>query len=170
MATTRSRGRSLGTVAHTVRIERIPVKFTAFASLAHLDVAKIRRAAKTSVDLGYVSAGQCRQLVRATVRKGTVTRIEVEPCEQPSAKRASPELVRLVRKARAVALRRARPRPYRPRPIADVARHASRIIIETITCFRICLGPFCIYCCTKPLGGLVCGAEVVVLPPIIIDF
>jgi hypothetical protein len=155
---------------HTLRVEQVPSSFTRFESLRHLDLDKLRRTRRTTVDLGYLTAGHCRQLVTANVANGVVTRIDLEPCAHPNAKRPSPDIVRLVRKARAIAIRRARPGPFRPRPIAEVVRSTARIIIETITCFRICLDGLCIYCCTKPQGGLVCGAEVVVLPPIIIDF
>ena len=55
-------------------------------------------------------------------------------------------------------------------PLARFRSQAARIVIETITCFKICIFNWCIYCCTTSWGGLVCGSGVVVLPPIIIDF
>jgi hypothetical protein len=161
---------TLGTIPYTVRVERVRPQFTRFGALAQVDVERLSRAATFDIEVGYLSSGNCRQLVRAIGRRGIVTRLEVDPCVRRAGQRAPRDLVELVRKAHRVAVRRARSRPFSPIPIRRFRSQVARIVIETITCFRICLGDFCIYCCTRPGGGLVCGAEVVVLPPIIIVF
>jgi len=168
MARAATRRSSLGTVTYPVRIERVRPTFTRLASVAQLDRAKLARAARLSIEIGHLSTGQCRQVVRATVRRGMVTDYVVEPCKTPMARRAPREVVQLVRKAQRAAVRRAGRRPPRPVPVNRFLAQASRIVIETITCFRICIFGICIYCCTRPWNGLVCGSEVVVKDPIVI--
>jgi hypothetical protein len=162
-----TRGRVLGTITHKMRIEKVRPTFTPLASISQLDLKKVAAKSKTDIELGYLSSGLCRQMVRASVKKGIVTGIRLEPCTSKKTQRPSPEILQLVRKAqRAVG----RTGPSTPLPIAidRFLPQAARIIIETITCFRICVFYWCIYCCTTTWDGLVCGSDVVVMPPIII--
>jgi hypothetical protein len=171
MARVATRSHLLGTVPHRLRIERVRPAFTPLASLSQLDLRKLSRTAKIDLELGYLSAGRCRQMVRATVKKGIVTRIDIDSCTDKTAQRAPRELRQLIRKAQRVVARRIGPLTQRPISIDRFLPQAARMLIETITCYKICFyGPWaCIYCCTRPSGGLVCGGDVVVTPPIIID-
>ncbi len=169
-ATRRSSTRrsSLGTVTYPMRIERVRPTFTRLASVAQLDREKLARAAGLRIEIGYLSTGQCRQLVRATVRRGMVTGFDIEPCKTATTRRAPREVVQLVRRAERAAVRRAGGRAPRPMPVNRFLAQAAQIVIETVTCFRICFLGSCIYCCTTKWVGLVCGSEVVVKDPIII--
>ena len=171
MAKVATRSELLGTVQHRLRIERVRPVFKPLASLSQLDRGKLSRAAKLDLELGYLSAGRCRQIVRATIKKGMVTRIDLDACTDRTAQRAPREIEQLVRKAQRVVARRTGSLTRLPVPIDRFLPKAARMLIETITCYKICLyGPWaCIYCCTRPGGGLVCGSDVVVTPPIIID-
>ena len=171
MAKVAMRNQLLGTVPHRFRIERVRPIFTPLASLSQLDFGKLSRTARIELELGYLSAGRCRQMVRATVKKGMVTRLDIDSCTDKTAQRAPRELQQLVRKAHRVVARRLGPQTPLPIPIERFLPSAARILIETITCYKICLyGPWaCIYCCTRPGGGLVCGSDVIVTPPIIIS-
>src|SRR5262249_10559367 len=161
----------LGTISHTLRIERVRPVFTPLASLSQLDLVKLTRRARAEIELGHLSSGRCRQLVRATVRKGMVTRIDIDSCADRRPRLAPPELRRVIRRAQRMVARRVGPTMDRPIPIATFLPRVARQLIETIMCYKICFyGPWaCIYCCTRPQGGLVCGGDVVVTPPIIID-
>ena len=126
MARALARARPLGTIAHRIRVERVPPSFTRSASLSQLDLPRVARAARVPVEVGYLSSGHCRQLVRATVRRGVVVRLDIEPCASPTDQRPPRELANLVRQAHRVARRRGRPRPFRPMPLRTVARTSWR--------------------------------------------
>jgi len=170
MAKAARRSHLLGTVQHRLRIERVRPAFTPLASLSQLDLRKLSSKARIDLELGYLASGRCRQMVRATVKKGLVTRIDIDSCTDKTAQRAPRELQQLVRKAQRVVARRSGPVTQFPISIDRFLPQAARMLIETITCYKICFyGPWaCIYCCTRPGGGLVCGGDVVVTPPIII--
>ena len=93
MARSAKRHAALTTFRHPVRVEvRRPV-FQPMASVGQLDVAKLERAARAEIELGYFRTGECRQFVRATVRKGMVTELVLEPCSDRKLEGAPPELV-----------------------------------------------------------------------------
>jgi hypothetical protein len=167
----RTRSRVLATINHKIRGERVRPIFTPLPLLAQLDLKKVVARPSINMELGYLSAGLCRQTVRASVKKGIVTGIQLDPCTPKNAQKPSAELLQLIRKAHRALARTGQPAWY-PIPISDFLKDASRIIIETITCIQICI-PFttyCIYCCTTIPSGFVCGGDVVVMPPIIIYF
>ncbi len=181
MAKVATRRSSLGTITYPMRIERVRPTFTRLASVAQLlDREKLARAAGLRIEIGYLSTGQCRQLVRATVRRGMVTGFDIEPrgrhghgynigqCKTATTRRAPRRIVQLVRRAERAAIRRGGGRAPRPMPVNRFLAQAAQIVIETVTCFRICFLGWCIYCCTTRWDGLVCGSEVVVTDPIII--
>ncbi len=161
---------TIGVVTHTLRVERVRPTFTPLASLARLDFERLARVAKTEIEVGYLSAGHCRQMVRAEVKKGIVTSIQLDPCDHQSAQQPSRELLQLVRKAQRAVLTRARPRAYRPMPIVRFVPQAARFTIDVIVCFRICFLGICITCCSTAAGQVVCGSGVEILPPIVVIF
>jgi hypothetical protein len=130
-------------------------KFEPFASLRQLDLEKLASAEIAKVELGYLKTECCQQLVRAIVRKGMVTEIQVQPCDEPGRIKPSPEMMKLV----AAALKRAAKGSPRPPkfPMTFPAMLESLISVTTITCIQICVFGWCIACCIGPTGNVFCG-------------
>ena len=98
MAKRAIRNRPLLSIDHSVKIEIRQAKLTPLESLKHLDVAKLKKASRAEVELGHIEGGCCSQLVRAVIRKGMVTDIAIDQC--PDAAKVTPDLARLLNKAR----------------------------------------------------------------------
>jgi hypothetical protein len=143
------------TFKYPAQVEIRRPKFEPFASLRQLDVEKLARADLAKIELGYLKTECCQQLVRAVIRKGMVTEIQVEPCEERGRK-PTPEMMKLV----SVALKRAaRGNPRPPKfPMTIPAMMENLISVTTITCIQICAFGWCIACCFGPtLGDVFCG-------------
>lgn len=137
--------------------------FTLLSSVKHLDVGRLAKVARAQLEIGYFESDCCRKTVRATVRKGMVTALRVDPCEDDPTRRIPPELEVLVQKA----LKRIGPGgkpPFRaPMPVAAFLSNAHFITVDTITCVRICILGFCFVCCTTVDPKRIdCGSTVVV--------
>ena len=129
-----------------VRVQQPEVEI--LASVKHLDVNELARAARAEIELGYVKTNCCHQLIRAVVRKGMVTRLVVEPPSKRGGTRVSPELRRMLNAARRRASPRRQPGPL-PMPVAPFLANAARFSIQTIWCFQICIFGWCIACCVN---------------------
>lgn len=147
MAKRAVRNRPLLTLNHSVKIEIREAILTPLGSIKHLDVAKLKKAARAEVELGYIEGGCCSQLVRAVIRKGMVTDIAIEQC--PDVAKATPDLARLLNTARrkAKAALRGRTDSY-PMPVETFFTNAA-LSIKTLVCYQICLFGWCISCCTR---------------------
>jgi len=130
-------------------------KFEPFASLPQLDLEKLASAELAKIELGYVKTECCQQLVKAIVRKGMVTEVQVQPCNEPGGTKPSPEMRKLV----AAALKRAaRGNPRPPKfPMTFPAMLESLLSITTISCVQICLFGWCISCCQITSGDVSSG-------------
>ena len=149
MDRTAKQRRPLARFTHPVKIEIRQAVITPLKSVAHLDIGKLERAARAEVELGYIEGGCCRQMVRAIVRKGMVTDLKVERCPESTSRRASPELVKLLK----VAQRRAKAAVGRrgsalPTPVAAFLGNLA-LSVKGLSCFEICLFGWCIACCTR---------------------
>jgi hypothetical protein len=152
MAKSTKRARPFTTFKHTVPIEVRRAEFELLASVALLDGAKLARAARAKIELGYFKTDCCRNLVRAIVEKGMVVKLTVEPCSDHKSRPASAELVRLLDLARQhVTPPNGRPFSH-PVPVAEFMREAGDITIQTITCVQICIFGRCWVCCSSPFG------------------
>ena len=146
------------------RVDVELAQFKVLASVRHLDVAKLAREGSTSIEVGFFETDCCHRMVRAVVRKGMVTELLLEPCDDKKMQAPSPELVRLFELARR-RLPRAR-RSFRgPMPLAEFLDDVAALTVETITCIRICILGFCFVCCTTKIPNLpvVCGEKVIVV-------
>ena len=143
------------TFKYPVLIEVRRPKFEPFASLRQLDLEKLASAELAKIELGYVKTECCQQLVKAIVRKGIVTEVQVQPCDEAGRIKPSSEL----RKVIAAALKRAaRGNPRPPKfPMTFPAMLESLLSITTITCVQICIFGWCIACCQTPAGDVICG-------------
>jgi hypothetical protein len=140
---------------HPVQIEVRRPKFEAFASLRQLDLDKLERADLAKVELGYVNTECCQSLVKATIRKGMVTEVRVEPCKTDDRSKLSPDMKKLV-DAALKRVGKGNPRPPKfPMTISAMMENLGSITV--ITCVQICFLGWCISCCQQPSGDVICG-------------
>src|SRR5271168_280718 len=154
MAKPAKRRESPVTFKHSVEIEVRRPRLEAFGSLHQLDMEKIAQADRAVIELGYLKSECCQQLVKAIIRKGMVTELQIEPCA--AADRVKPPLA--MRKLLEAALKRAargNPRPPKfPLPVAVLMKEL--ISVTTITCVQICFFGWCIACCQTPANDWIC--------------
>ncbi len=63
------------TLTHPVKVTITPSRFREFASLGQLDVARLKRAARQRIEVGYFESECCRRMVHAVVHKGKVVKL-----------------------------------------------------------------------------------------------
>jgi len=133
------------TLTHPVKVTVTPARFHEFASLRQLDVARLKRAARQRIEVGYFESDCCRRMVHAVVQKGRVTKLELEPCKGETP--ATPELTQVIK----ASLRRlgARPGGSRPlpMPIEKFMSNAAGFVIQIWGCIKICCFGYCLFCC-----------------------
>ena len=158
MSKTTKRSKASITFTHPLTVEVRPTEFEPLASLRSVDVDRLSRG-NHKVEIGVVKGGCCNKLVRATVRNGMVTGFDVERCKDT--KRASPELLRLMKEA----TRRVAPdggTRFQPVPVGDFFESAAMgLTIGVTTCITICIFGTCYHCCSATRTGdpdiTVCG-------------
>ena len=138
------RSRSL-TVNQRVRVTITPAPFHVFASVRQLDVARLKRAARQRIEVGYFESECCRRMVHAIVRKGQVVKLELEPCEGTAP--ASPEIEQVARAALKQLGVKPGGRTALPAPVEQLVANAQGFTWEIWWCFRICCFGYCIFCC-----------------------
>ena len=145
-----NRGKLMTTFRYPIRVEVRRPKFERSASLAHIDVAKLARAARAEFEVGHFEAGCCRKAVLAVVRRGRVTALRAEACEQCKPVRITPELQALLKVAQRRIGRR-RDGPFRPMSVVQFTSRAIETIVEGAChefCFITVWGySLCIVCC-----------------------
>src|SRR5690242_14036586 len=100
MARIESRSRPVASFNHPVKVEVHKPTFELLQSARLLDFAKLQRTARAEIEIGYVRTRSCRQLVRATLRKGMVTGLVLEPCAELQRVEITPEIARVLKAAR----------------------------------------------------------------------
>ena len=135
------------TLTYPVRVRVTHARLEALASLKYIDTAELARAARAEIAVGFVKTDCCRHVVRAVVRKGMVTAIQIEPADKDKQTRITPEFRRLMNAARRRA-RGDRGWPDRlPVPVTTFLARAFDGSITIIQCIQICLFGWCIACC-----------------------
>ena len=159
MASSAKRSTSRATFTHAVRVEVRRLPFHLLESVRQLDVDKMARSASARFEVGYFETGDCRQLVRAVVRRGMVTGLEADPCPGDATEPAPRELARVMTEAR----RRLGPGgpPVRfPMPVARFVSQAAGLTIKTMVCVQICLFRRCWVCCKVGDQEPICGKSI----------
>jgi len=131
----------------TVEVEvRLP-EFEPLASLKSLDYRRLKKGNHT-VEIGFLSGGCCRKLVRAVVKNGMVTGLEVEPCKET--RPASPELTAVLKEAqRRLAKQMGK---WRPIPISEIGKVPLLYISWGGGCIQVCEFGYCLTCCVWRWG------------------
>ena len=128
-----------------VAVEVTEARFREFESLRHLDVARLSRAASARIEVGYFETGCCSRAVHAVVKKGKVTKLELEPCEGKV--RMTSDLKKVVEAAaKKLAAGRGGRTPL-PVPVSEFLAAPLIITVDVMFCFQICCFGYCITCC-----------------------
>ena len=142
----------------TVDVEVSRVPFVPFEAARRLDVDKLVRASRAVVELGQFESECCKRTVRAVVKKGYVTEVRIDPCEDGKPGKLPRELDKLLARADAK-LSSSRSKPVKL-PIAVTDFFGARGFIDidipaTWTCYTICVGFFgyvaCFVCCVTTI-------------------
>lgn len=154
------------TFSYPVKVQVAPAEFELLESVRHLDLSGLSRATRAEIELGYFNNDACRQLVRAIIRKGMVTDLQVEPCSDDQSARMSPELVRLLNAAQRRGLS-GRPRPGRlPVPVTQFFRTAPALIdIVQLQCYVITFFGIRMVCCKDVNGKWSCSRRGLIIQP-----
>jgi len=148
MARTQKRSSHSIRVKQKLAIEVRQAPFKTFESIRHLDIARLERAAHARFEVGQFEAGCCHRTVHAIVRKGKVTKLEVEPCGKPA--RVTPELKKAIQAARKAFAARHGGSTRLPIAVGRFVGNARGLTIEVFGCFQICIFGWCLLCCTWP--------------------
>jgi hypothetical protein len=168
MAQSAKKSRPVATFKHPVTVEVYRPEFEVFASVKHLDAAKLARAASAEVEVGSIKNSCCPQMVRAVIKKGLVTGLAIDSCPESKLERPSAEIVRLLNLAQRRASKPGSRPPRFPIPVATFMRQAATISTDTITltCVSICIHGACILCCkNEKTGDWACSTKGIVVKP-----
>ena len=161
MARTAKRSRPVASFTHPIKVEVHKPRVEVLESVRHLDIGNLKRSA-AEIEVGYLATRRCRQLVRATLRKGMVTKLVLEPCAEQERMKITPEIARVLEEARRQVMSKGRHAPEFPMPIEDFMSDIAAAVDETIICIHICIWRYCLDCCFywygSDVGGiLLCG-------------
>jgi hypothetical protein len=156
----KSRKSAVVTMQYPARVEISQPELELSPSLAHLDVARLAKAASAELEVGFVNSGCCRQALRASIRKGKVTALYAESCRD--GKPASPELAKLIHAARRRVMGpKAQPK-WQPVPVADFLENVALLSVDAWVCIKFCLFGHCFMCCAHATSRSFCIPAVAV--------
>lgn len=148
----RKKAITVATFKHPMNVEIIAPVIVPLAALKTLDLQKLGKGSHT-IEVGMLEGGCCPKLVRAVIRGGIVTKLEVEPCEESEQVRLK-DMPRDVAAMIAKAKRKLGRNPWTPVPIREfvtnMARQSGSYPPRAGTgagCFYICLWHYCVFCC-----------------------
>jgi hypothetical protein len=131
------------TFAFRMKVEATIPEFVALTSNRSLDFKRLGKG-NHKIEVGYYKGGCCPKVVRAVIRNGMVTGLDVEPCKET--KKPSPEMNAIFKEAD----RRLRSGgKWQPVPIKDFVKDAARFITTGGGCIMICVWGYCLLCCYR---------------------
>jgi hypothetical protein len=146
---------------HKVEVEARVPEFEALGSLKSLDLAKLSKGTHT-IEAGSFRGGCCPKMVRARIKDGIVTGIEVEACKETT--KPSKELVALFDTA-ARKLRIAEPGKWHPVPVKTFLAQAQGLIVIHGHCIQVCVWGHCLTCCYRD-GKIGCTTDPIYIGPL----
>ncbi len=144
---TRSRTRSPRTIVlqRSVPIEVTPLPFTPLEAVQSFDLGALARAKSARIEVGHYETGCCRRVVYAVIRKGMVTKFELEPCKDPV--KLTPEWKGVLRDVHK-ALRAGGGKVEKfPIPVQQLPSAVMRLKYTIWVCVKICWFGYCLTCC-----------------------
>jgi hypothetical protein len=147
-----SKAKLVAKFKHPMTVEIIVPSFVPLAAASTLDVQKLSKGSHT-IEVGFLEGGCCPKMVRAVIRNGMVTRLDVAPCEdseQLLPKEMSRDIAAIVAKAKKLAVKN----PWKPVPVREFVGNIARLNDSYppragtgAGCFYICVWHYCIFCC-----------------------
>ncbi len=137
----------------------IPV-FEPLASISVIDTKILAKGTHT-IEIGHMNGGCCRKLVYAIVKEGMVTSIEAEECKDDK-EEASEEIKELFQFALKLPELQD---SWEPLPVKKFITMAQKGSYPPRAgtgagCFYICIGHWCLFCCTpRPSRSSLCMFE-----------
>jgi hypothetical protein len=150
-ASTRSTRGGTFKVRQAVPFTFTAVPFEQFQSVGALDFDLLSRARHAVVELGQFKGDCCNRTVRATIRRGQVTAVSVDPCADGEVKLA-PDMARFLAAGHRKLVRSMPPGPRLPMPVARFFRRVN----DTGPVIVIDLSVVCMHTCVDILGTRVC--------------
>jgi hypothetical protein len=142
-----------------VKVQATIPEFVALTSNRSLDFKRLGKG-NHKIEVGYYKGGCCPKVVRAVVRDGMVTGLDVEPCE--GTKKPSPEMKAIFKEAE----RRLRSRgKWQPVPIKEFSSNAARFIMTGGGCIMVCVWGHCLLCCYRD-GEIHCSGGGIATGPL----
>jgi hypothetical protein len=117
-------------------------------SVRHLNFQSLEKAAHAEVEPGEVKTECCHHLVRAVIRKGSVTGLKIEPISKEARTPITPALRPLVDAVKRKLKVHSSKAPKFPILVAKFfVGDVADISVTTITCIQICFFGWCTACC-----------------------
>jgi hypothetical protein len=136
-----------------VEVEVTEVALRTFDSVRHLDLERLSRAAHARFEIGTFESGCCRRVAYAVVKRGMVTKLELEPCKKSV--RLTPDVKRAVQMAvKKLAANRSGATTL-PVPVSVFLAGPLGPYFSGWMCIKICCFGHCLTCCIHipGLGG-----------------
>jgi hypothetical protein len=136
------------TFDYNVKVEVSQARFEFLEAMSYLDLDRLEKVSNARIEIGTLETDCCQLTVVGVVNKGMLTKIEFEPrigvmreCAEPDA-----DMLELIKVAGdAIGIPQAAPRQL-PVSLGELIANPG-LVIETWTCYRICIFGFCITCC-----------------------
>lgn len=145
---------------HAVTVEARRPRFEPLGSLGSLDLEKLSKGSH-KIEVGFFAGGCCSKLVRAVVKNGVVTGVEIEPCKD--SKKPTKELAAIL-DAAAKALPGAG-KKWEPVPLRMFVGNAAGLIDINGGCIQICIFNHCLTCCFS-WDGWGCTTDIISIGPL----
>jgi len=160
MARSAKSKKSAGKFEVSLDVAVVRPKFEVLESVRYLDAAKLERAARAEVEVGFVRTDCCRKIVRAVIRKGKVTALTLEEDSDEKGSRASPELALLLNEVERKAPKGPGRGPRLPVPVAVFLKNPGLFGGDSIRCWQVCYQNTCVICCQSEQTGMwLCSAD-----------
>ncbi len=145
------------------RVEAKVTEFRPLEGLRQLDLEKLVKG-DHRVEIGFGEGGCCRKVVRAVVKNGMVTRIEVEPCKE--SKQVSSKEVRALAARVHKALGRDPKARWKAVPVQQFFSSSASVARLVISwggwcvqgCWTVGNVMHCLHCCAWPPS---CGIDTI---------
>lgn len=158
----------LATFKYPMEVEIRESEFKPLASITLLDLSRLSKGTH-KIEVGFATGGCCQKAVFAIIKKGMVTDIEFEMCEESDTP-VTKELLTLIQTARRKMGMRT-PAKWVAIPVTEFFEspaQMSRIIISARNwCIQICITigttMTCYFCCAWPPR---CGSDTIYTGPL----
>jgi hypothetical protein len=146
----KEKGKSF-TLAYTAEVKITLPKLQFMSSLKYLDADALSHVPKIKIDVGFFKTPCCDRHLRAVIKDGMVTGLEMDPCSDLTP--ASAELSALAK----TALKHAKPPgTWKPVPVREYLSRAEEINERETNCVEFTFLGHTFFCCQTGRGPVSC--------------